>query len=238
MTHFQNHAHQASTEGTKAISSSEASPLPRVRICEEKAGVFLNFEGDEPAYGFARIMRALGSAEPDFVKGLLNQIVLAGRLGKTLGGYDQGALDFTIATIRGIKPVDQLEAMLATQLSCVHSAFMNFSWRLNNAETLEERESAERSMNRFARTFGMQMETLKRWRTGGEQKVTVQHVLVDQAGQAANAMESARAGIEGRVANSSTALTDARAESMGIIEDSRRTAPVVAKKKTKNDSQT
>ncbi len=34
------------------------------------------------------------------------------------------------------------------------------------------------------RTFATQMETLKRYRTGGEQKVTVQHVSVSEGGQA------------------------------------------------------
>jgi hypothetical protein len=34
-------------------------------------------------------------------------------------------------------------------------------------------------LNRLTRTLGTQMEALKRYRTGGEQKVTVQHVSVD-----------------------------------------------------------
>jgi hypothetical protein len=36
----------------------------------------------------------------------------------------------------------------------------------------------------IARTFATQMEALKRYRTGGEQKVTVQHVSVSEGGQA------------------------------------------------------
>ena len=45
-------------------------------------------------------------------------------------------------------------------------------------------DSAERGFNKLARTFAAQMETLKRYRTGGEQKVTVQHVTVNEGGQA------------------------------------------------------
>jgi hypothetical protein len=43
---------------------------------------------------------------------------------------------------------------------------------------------AERALNKLLRTFSIQMETLKRYRTGGEQKVTVQHVSVSDNAQA------------------------------------------------------
>ena len=36
--------------------------------------------------------------------------------------------------------------------------------------------AAERALNKLARTFATLVETLKKYRTGGEQRVTVQHV--------------------------------------------------------------
>jgi hypothetical protein len=39
-------------------------------------------------------------------------------------------------------------------------------------------------MNKLARTYTIQMDTLKRYRSKGEQKVTVQHVTVSEGGQA------------------------------------------------------
>ena len=50
-------------------------------------------------------------------------------------------------------------------------------------ENIPQQDSAARAFNKLARTFASQMEALKRYRTGGEQKVTVQHVTVnaDQA---------------------------------------------------------
>jgi hypothetical protein len=38
--------------------------------------------------------------------------------------------------------------------------------------------------NKLARTFAAQVEALKRYRSGGEQKMTVQHVHVADGGQA------------------------------------------------------
>ena len=48
--------------------------------------------------------------------------------------------------------------------------------------------------NKLARTFAVQVEALKRYRTGGEQKVTVQHVTVNEGGQAIVGSVSPRAG--------------------------------------------
>jgi hypothetical protein len=46
------------------------------------------------------------------------------------------------------------------------------------------RNDAQVAMNKFARTYIMQMDALKRYRSKGEQKVTVQHVTVSDGGQA------------------------------------------------------
>jgi hypothetical protein len=51
-------------------------------------------------------------------------------------------------------------------------------------ETIPQQDSAERALNKLARTFAAQIETLKKYRTGGEQKVTVQHGHVSDNAQA------------------------------------------------------
>ena len=86
--------------------------------------------------------------------------------------------------IKGIQPKDHLEAMLAAQMAVVHIATIKFAQHFSFIETLPQQDSTERTVNKLARTFAMQMEALKRYRTGGEQKVTVQHVTVVEGGQA------------------------------------------------------
>jgi hypothetical protein len=93
-------------------------------------------------------------------------------------------LDFMLSVVRGIKPKDQTEAMLAAQIAAIHAITMTFARRLANVENIPQQDSAGRALNKLARTFTMQMEALKRYRTGGEQKVTVQHVSVQKGGQA------------------------------------------------------
>jgi hypothetical protein len=97
---------------------------------------------------------------------------------------DEQRLNFMLSVIRGIEPRDQLEAMLAAQMAAVHIATMTFARRLANVDMLPQLDSVERAFNKLTRTFAAQLETLKRYRTGGEQKVTVQHVSVAEGGQA------------------------------------------------------
>lgn len=44
--------------------------------------------------------------------------------------------------------------------------------------------SAERAFNKLARTFTTQLEALKRYRSKGDQTVRVEHVTVNEGGQA------------------------------------------------------
>ena len=61
---------------------------------------------------------------------------------------------------------------------------MTFARRLAHVDNIPQQDSAERAFNKLTRTFTAQVEALKRYRTGGEQKVTVQHVTVNEGGQA------------------------------------------------------
>ena len=61
---------------------------------------------------------------------------------------------------------------------------MMMARKLNLVTTIPQQDSAERALNKLTRTFAMQMDTLKRYRTGGHQKVTVEHVTVQAGGQA------------------------------------------------------
>jgi hypothetical protein len=93
-------------------------------------------------------------------------------------------LNFMVSVIKGIEPKDQLETMLAAQMAAVHSLTMDFAGRLARADDRIQLDSFERTLNKLARTFAAQVEALKRYRIGGEQKVTVQHVSVSDGGQA------------------------------------------------------
>ena len=97
---------------------------------------------------------------------------------------DEEGLNFMLAMTKGIEPRDQVEAMLAAQMAAVHNATMTFARRLNHVENIPQQDSAERAFNKLARTFAAQVEALKPYRSSGEQTMRVEHVTVNEGGQA------------------------------------------------------
>ena len=126
-------------------------------------------------------MRALGTNYEDFYRTLIDQLAVLTRKG---GVPDEEQLNFMLAVIKGIEPRDQVEAMMASQMAAIQSLTMTMARRLATTETIPQQDSASNALNKLARTFAAQVEVLKRYRTGGEQKVTVHHVSVNEGGQA------------------------------------------------------
>ena len=89
-----------------------------------------------------------------------------------------------LSVIKAVEPTNELESLLAAQMAAVHVAMMHMAALLSCATTLKQQDSAERAMNKLARTFTTQLEALKRYRTGGQQKITIEHVHVHEGGQA------------------------------------------------------
>jgi hypothetical protein len=113
---------------------------------------------------------------------------------------------------------------------------MTFVRHFDHIESLPQQDSAERALNKLTRTFTTQMETLKRYRTGGEQKVTVQHVSVGEGGQAivGNVTQAPPKTEPEKSSDKAPALTDARQPAMPIIEQRRARVPVEQRQK-RND---
>ena len=75
--------------------------------------------------------------------------------------------------------------MLAVQMVGVHNLAMETLKRaMITDQTFEGKEANVTQATRMLRTYIFQMEALKRYRTGGQQKVVVEHVNVNQGGQA------------------------------------------------------
>ncbi len=168
----------------QALSHRRAAkhPTPRIKVTHTKGKpAQIASDHPDPITGGQLLMAALGTTSHDFAYGLLDQLVDAGSKGTKA---DEDGINFMLAVIAGLEPRDEIEAILAAQMAAVHMATMTFARRLNHVENIPQQDSAERAFNKLARTFTAQMEALKRYRTGGEQKVTVQHVTVNEGGQA------------------------------------------------------
>jgi hypothetical protein len=141
----------------------------------------INFTHADTDLAHILMMADLGTCDPSFWEGIQGQVATIGAQGKSI---DEGASNFLLSVVRGVQPRDELEAMLAVQMGAIHQATMMMARRLNHVSNLPQQDAAERALNKLARTYALQMEALKRYRTGGQQKVTVEHVTVNAGGQA------------------------------------------------------
>ena len=166
-------AYRASVRGKAAV--------PAITVGEGKDLGTLDFDHPDKAVAACLLSKAVGADDLDFLGGILIQLANVASKGQTV---DATAVNFMLSMVKGVEPRDQIEAMLAAQMAAVHSATMTFARRLNHVENLPQQDSAERAFNRLARTFTAQVEALKRYRSAGEQTVRVEHVTVNEGGQA------------------------------------------------------
>ena len=129
------------------------------------------------------LTKIFGSESPAVNEGLF----LHGYLTLNPSEVEDGTKDmrgFVPAIVREIAPRDGVERMLAVQMATTHIALIRQGGRMANAEQLPQFEAHERAYNKLARTYTAQVEALRKYRNGGKQTVTVQHVNVEDGGQA------------------------------------------------------
>ncbi len=105
-------------------------------------------------------------------------------LGSTAGKVDSQATNFVLGFVHAMEPKDAAETLLLTQMAATHQATMLLAKALNQNKMLPQQEAATKGLNKLARTFTAQMETLKRYRSKGKQIVRVERVNVHEGGQA------------------------------------------------------
>jgi hypothetical protein len=145
----------------------------------EAAGTVVPDTRDMPLWG-ARLAKALGVDEPWLLDMLLNQAA------NCLPGEPARAASVAIAAVQSVGPRDGVEAMLAVQMTATHAAAMRMLHRAAlDQPSFEIYDSIVNRATKLLRTYTMQVEALKRYRSAGEQRVVVQHqhvtVTADQA---------------------------------------------------------
>lgn len=154
---------------------------PSLNVLDRDGASIVQIDHEDPAEGLRLLAEAFGVSSIDTIAGLLEQITFACGRERQVDELD---LNFAASTVAGIAPRDEVEALLATQMTAVHAEVMRQLAMLRRASTLEEMEVYERATNRLARTFAAQSEALRRGRTRPIQKIEVRHVHVSEGGRA------------------------------------------------------
>jgi hypothetical protein len=169
----------AEAEAIAAYLAAKKGP-PRLKVQMHQGVARTKVDHPEEIVGTLALMQGIGTTDSEFYNGLIGQLINASREKEA----SEAGTNFMLSVIKGIEPRDQIEAMLAAQMAAVHMATMTFARRLAHIENIPQQDSASNAFNKLARTFAAQVEALKRYRSGGEQKMTVQHVHVAEGGQA------------------------------------------------------
>lgn len=210
----------------KAFKERKIAPAPRLKVENNTVSI------DHPSETVGRLLmqNALGTSDRAFMVGLLTQLARA-----TGAKVHEADLNFLVSFINGIEPRDQVESTLAAQMATVHVAMMKSIQDLPLTKNLLQQDAAERAINKFARTFIAQVEALKRYRSGGEQKVTVQHVSVSDGGQAivGNVTQNPRETAPNKASSSTPALAHSKVAPIKTLDEAPRKATPAGRKSSK-----
>ena len=233
----------------QAQRQKDSPAAPRLHVTEDYRGIRYDLDHPDATIGLSLLMEAFGTDDPDFCRHLLLQLGWI-----TNPEADEAKLNFPLAVIKGIKPKDQLQAMLGAHIAAMHEATMlaaselpiiqkTFSrWISQRGRTIEERrylrqerkellaeylslmDSVQRAIKGCARTFCIQIETLKRYRSNSEPSTTVQQVNVAQGAQAivGNVTHAAPPPSQNDRADPQQVLTHQPRSAMPIIDNSGR----------------
>jgi hypothetical protein len=112
--------------------------------------------------------------------------------------HQERAANEALALLHEMAPRDAMEGMLVTQMLAVQQLSMQAARRTRWGTDLNGYNSSANQLNKLNRTFCAQMDTLKKYRSTGEQRVTVEHVNVNEGGQAIVGAVTAPPGGRGR----------------------------------------
>jgi hypothetical protein len=181
--------------GTRVTRNPAKTPTPtadrparqrpvRVKLTRPDAYVSATYPPDgETENWWRRLNEALGTMSSDFVNASLLQLQAAAR--SPFGTISETAMNAALAMITAAAPRDEIEAALAIQMACTHTAAMSILSKLDSGLATERRITAFGSAAaRLMKTYAMQVEVFRRLRHGGHQYVRVEHVHMNGGGQA------------------------------------------------------
>ena len=141
----------------------------------------------DPLYE-VKMLEALGTPDSDLQSRLLAQVCQTFDGTASDGVFNKekiaSAYNSAMAILNGIQPQDELEGMLAVQMIGVHNMAMDYMGKATRTDRVNFMNTYMNLATKSLRTFTAQMEALKKYRTGGQQKMVVEHVHVNKGGQA------------------------------------------------------
>ena len=126
-----------------------------------------------------------GSEFPQMENGLMRHCLKVLRADEASDDYPgNDEREFLLSAVAEIRPRDTFERLLSVQMAATHLAMIRSGRWLANSERVDQVQAHYNGYTKLARAYVSQMEALRKHRNGGKQTVTVQHVNVQDGGQA------------------------------------------------------
>jgi hypothetical protein len=182
----QKHEAPMTQKTNNALKTGAEPRRPRVRVKLKRIDASLSRIYPPDGQGkiwWARLKKALGTSSSDFVNASLFQLQKAAQLPGC--GISEIAMNASLAMIEAAEAQNEIEGALAVQMACAHTAAISVLAKFGGGGPTEARAVALASAAaRLMRAYSAQVETLRRLRHGGDQYVRVEHVHVNDGGQA------------------------------------------------------
>ncbi|MDP1989472.1 MAG: hypothetical protein Q8K00_00490 [Syntrophales bacterium] len=146
-------------------------------------------DGSDILLHYAKLYRAFATSSTDLRQHLISQLAQVFKGSSSTAAQDTESMvtiyNMAITILDEIRPRDPIETMLVAQMIGVHNLAIECIKRaMLSDQTLMGKETNVYQSTKLLRTFTQQMDTLKNYRRKGHQKVTVEHVNVNEGGQA------------------------------------------------------
>lgn len=167
------------------LTPSRRSPPVRLRIKGVQGNVVTvgPCKGVDAESWWQDLKSALGTESDAFVSASLVHLERTARFPG--GGPSATFMNAALAIIAAMGPNDEVEGTLAVQFACTHMMTMVLMGRIGGGHGSDRRlPSLAGSIAKLSRASGAQLESMRRLRGGSEQKILVQHVTVNNGGQA------------------------------------------------------
>ncbi len=174
---------KTSRPSISAVETSKGPAPVRVRLKRVNCNEAIPYPPDGQAREWwLRLKNAFGTASSAFVGASLQQLIAAARLPNS--GISEIAVNASLAFIEGAKPKGEVECALVMQMACTHAAAMAVLGTFAGVHADRNMVPRASAAARLMRAYATQVETLRRLRNGGSQVVRVEHVHVNEGGQA------------------------------------------------------
>lgn len=161
----------------RMLDHRQRFPAPVFKLNDADKNSYSIANEDDDNFGQAMVVETTGFNSSEAGLKLLDQVYYA------QPRYNND-LTKTAAFLHEIAPQDGLEGMLAGQMVACHAMAMEYSRRAMKTDRVDLAESYISRTAKLMRIFNSQVETLNKYRNKGQQNITVQHVNVNDGGQA------------------------------------------------------